>query len=136
MFLFCKSGDGAARIAVHPITYQKETVGLPLHGTLWPTAKPSRSRKTLARLARHRGDGRTVRVVASNARDEGVAVARCWSRFRYLSKEFDPNVGFGRVDEKDRPLREILKVTLSDGAAGGLRANGGRQPGHLDEGAA
>ena len=40
MFLFCKSGDGAARIAVHPITYQKETVGLPLHGTLWPTAKP------------------------------------------------------------------------------------------------
>ena len=73
-----------------------------MHGTLWPTAKPSRSRKTLARLARHRGDGRTVRVVASNARDEGVAVAR--------SKEFDPNVGFGRVDEKDRPLREILKV--------------------------
>ena len=73
-----------------------------MHGTLWPTEKPSRSRKTLARLARHRGDGRTVRVVASNARDEGVAVAR--------SKEFDPNVGFGRVDEKDRPLREILKV--------------------------
>jgi hypothetical protein len=51
-----------------------------------------------------------VRVVASNARDEGVAVARCWSWFRYLSKELDPNVGFGRVDEKDRPLREILKV--------------------------
>jgi hypothetical protein len=67
------------------------------------------SRKTLARLARHHGDGRTVRVVASNARDE-AAVKRGWSWFRYLSKQLDPNAGWGSVAEPVRQLRAILKV--------------------------
>jgi hypothetical protein len=77
-----------------------------------PTAKAfaAWSRKTLARLARHHGDGRTVRVVASNARDEGAAVARGWNWFRYISKQLDQNVGWGPVDGPFRPLREILKL--------------------------
>jgi hypothetical protein len=41
-------------------------------------------------------------------------------------------------DEDDlQPVEDDLEgVAPSDGAAGGLRANGGRQSGHLDEGAA
>jgi hypothetical protein len=68
------------------------------------------SMKTLARLARHRGDGRTIRVVVSNAKDEDAAVARCWNWFRYMTKQLGRTVGWGRVDESPRPLREILKV--------------------------
>jgi len=77
-----------------------------------PTAKAfaAWSRKTLARLARHHGDGRTVRVVASNARDKDAAVTRCWSWFRYITKQLTPNVGWGPVDGPFRSLREIFKV--------------------------
>jgi hypothetical protein len=68
------------------------------------------SMKTLAGLARHHGDGRTVRVIASNASDEGAAVGRCWNWFRYMTKQLDQNVGWGSVDGPFRLLREILKV--------------------------
>jgi len=68
------------------------------------------SRKTLARLARHCGDGRTVRVVPSKAKTDAAAVSRCWNWFRYISKQLGPNAGWGRAGEAPRPLREILKV--------------------------
>jgi hypothetical protein len=68
------------------------------------------SRKTLARLARHCGDGRTVRVVPSNAKTEGAAVSRCWNWFRYISKQLAPDTGCRDFDYSVRPLREIFKV--------------------------
>ena len=68
------------------------------------------SQHALARLARHRGDGRTVRVVASNAKTEEAAVGRCWNWFRYISKQLRPAAGWGFIDEPPRSLRLILKV--------------------------
>jgi len=78
----------------------------------WSLAKDfsAWSMRTLARLARHHGDGRTVRVVARYARDEGVAVARCWNWFRYITKQLDENVRWGPDAGPFRPLREILMV--------------------------
>jgi hypothetical protein len=78
----------------------------------WSLAKDfsAWSMRTLARLARHHGDERTVRVVARYARDEGVAVARCWNWFRYITKQLDPRFGIGSPDEPLRQLRGILKV--------------------------
>jgi len=64
----------------------------------------------LARLTRYRGDGRSVRVVSSLARNEQSAVARGWNWFRYISKQLSPEAGIGRIDERPKPLREILKV--------------------------
>ena len=78
----------------------------------WSMAKAfaAWSMRTLARLARHNGDKRTVRVVARYARDEAAAVARCWNSFRYITKQLDPNVGIGWADEPLRQLRAVLKV--------------------------
>ena len=53
------------------------------------------SRKTLSRLARHQGDGRTVRVVPSRAQSEDAAVGRCWNWFRYMTKQLNPSVRLG-----------------------------------------
>jgi len=47
------------------------------------------TRSTLPQLARHQGTKQTVKVVASQERDERGAVDRCWCWFRYLTKQLD-----------------------------------------------
>ena len=53
------------------------------------------TRSILPQLARHQGTEQTVKVVASQERDERGAVDRCWCWFRYLTKQLD----------EDSPLR-------------------------------
>ena len=68
------------------------------------------SMKALQRLAGHRGDRRTVRVIASRERTEQSSIQRAWAWYRYVAKQLDPAVQYGPVDERLRPLREILKL--------------------------
>ena len=68
------------------------------------------SMKALARLARHPGDRRSVRVVPSYARTEDAAVTRGWRWFGYIAKQLDQNAVWGRKDEPGRSLRTIFRV--------------------------
>jgi hypothetical protein len=77
------------------------------------------TRSILRRLAKHYGDEHTVKVIASQERDERGAVTRCWSWVQYICKQLDPQAGnWTPVDRLTgaflpggaRPLREILRV--------------------------
>ena len=69
------------------------------------------TRSTLPQLARHQGTKQTVKVVASQERDERGAVDRCWCWFRYLTKQLDERALYALgADTPLRPLRAMLKV--------------------------
>jgi hypothetical protein len=64
---------------------------------------------TLERLTKSPGDGRSLRVICSNARDETSKVRRGWAWLRYLTKECDPCCKAMNTDGTYQPLRDILK---------------------------
>jgi hypothetical protein len=76
------------------------------------------SRSILARLARHRGTEKTVRVIPSRELGEDALVKRCWSWFRYMAKQLNPIVSWVPVDTRSgeplpggaRQLREVLRL--------------------------
>ena len=76
------------------------------------------TRSILARLARHRGTEKTVRVIPSRELGEEASVRRCWSWFRYFAKQLNPIARWDPVDTRSgellptgaRQLREVLRV--------------------------
>ena len=76
------------------------------------------TRSILARLARHRGTEKTVRVIPSRELGEEASVRRCWSWFRYFAKQLNPIARWEPVDTRSgellptgaRQLREVLRV--------------------------
>jgi len=68
------------------------------------------SMKTLSRLARHRGDGQTIRVVTAKGRSAEMNVERSWWWYRYVMKQLGEDVGWGPVHEAPTPMREVLGV--------------------------
>ena len=65
------------------------------------------TRSILPQLAGQQGTEQTVKVVASQERDERGAVDRCWCWFRYLTKQLDETALYAVW--AGEPLRPLLK---------------------------
>jgi hypothetical protein len=64
----------------------------------------------LRKLARSRGDGTTV-VVRQRTQLQGKsAIVRAWGWYRYITKQLDPQVLHGAIDQPLSPLRQNLQV--------------------------
>ena len=70
------------------------------------------SRQTLAKLAKHPGTEKTLKVVPAKASTESDAVARQWNWFRYTCKELIPESEpcWGHKEEPLQRLRDVLQL--------------------------